>query len=428
MTISKKPKVLVCTVDAWSSKTGADTFSSLLQRYGAENVASLYIRADIADSTSASRYFQIVEGKVLRSIFNRSVTTGQEYKVGDLQEIPDLLEEKARYNSFRKHRWGIFLFAREFVWKMGRWKSKELNNFLDDFKPDVVIFPIEHFIHFNNISEYIIKKCNPKVISFLWDDNFTYKQDPCNIWHLMHRWWCRKSVRRLVELSDTVFALSPKMKEECDKEYHINSVLLTKPIFNQGDFVPYQSRKPIRVLYTGNLLIERDKTIAAIAEGLRKINAVGVNVILDIYTNTVLPQPMIRRSTEGNFCSIHPPVSQTDVFKLQKEADILLFAESLDQKKHQDARLSFSTKITDYFRAGRCIWAVASPTLGPMDYLMRMDAALISTDDATIYDVLKQIVSSPDIICTYAEKGFNCGKKNHDGEKIIKTLHNAILN
>lgn len=425
--MESKPKVLVCTIDAWSSRTGADTFSSLLQHYGAENVASLYIRADIADSTSASRYFQIVEGKVLKSIFSRNVITGKAYSLGELTESHDLSEEKARYNSFRKHRWGIFLFAREFVWKLGSWKSHELNKFLDDFKPDVVIFPIEHHIHFNTLTEYIVDRCRPKVISFLWDDNFTYKQDPHNIWHLIHRFWCRKGVRRLVEKSEIVFALSPKMKEECDKEFGIDSVLLTKPIFNQGEFRAYRSQMPIRILYTGNLLIERDKTIMAIADALRIVNNGENRIVLDVYTNTALSQHAINKITNGGVCTIHPPVPQSEVFKLQEGADILLFAESLDTKKHQDARLSFSTKITDYFRAGRCIWAVASPTLGPLDYLMRMDAALISTDKPSILNVLNNIVKNPNIICQYAEKGFRCGKEHHDGNTILNTFYNAII-
>ena len=72
-----KPRVLVTTVGPWSSTDGSDTMSSLMSEYGAENVASIYIRAAKSDSRSASRYFQIFEGRVMRSIFRGNIHTGE---------------------------------------------------------------------------------------------------------------------------------------------------------------------------------------------------------------------------------------------------------------------------------------------------------------------------------------------------------------
>lgn len=425
----RKPRVLVTTVGSWSSRVGDDSMSSLMQKYGAENVACLYIRADKSDSKSASRYFHIMEGRVMKSIFNRGITTGEEFRPEDI-DIDEKSEEQSaemsRYSSFKKHRWGVFLFARELVWKLGCWKSKELKAFLDDFKPEVLVCPIESYIHFNSINEYIIRRCNPKVIGFLWDDNFTYKQEPFNFWHQLHRVWLRKSVHRIAEKCCEIFCLSPKMKEECDKEFGVDSLLLTKPIFNQGMFKPYEICKPVKMLYTGNLFVGRDKTIKMIADALREINKDGVKVVLDIYTKSEITPNTRKRIEIDGICCIHRSIPQNEVFKLQEEADILLFAESLERKKNQGARLSFSTKITDYFRAGRCIWAVGSPTLGPIDYLQRMDAAIMSTDEKSILSSLKLIIDNPRIIKEYAEKGYNCGIKYHNGDVVLSKLYMMI--
>lgn len=423
-----KPRVLVTTVGAWSDKSGSDTMSALMQDYGAENVAALYIRADKSDSRVASRYFHIMEGRVMKSILHPSIQTGEEFRPEDVRicEVSeDESAEENRYSKFKRHRWGIFLFAREFVWKLGHWKSKELDAFLDDYKPEVLICPIESYIHFNTLNEYIIKHCNPKVIGFLWDDNFTYKQSR-NLSHQIHRVWLRRSVRRMVSKCQTVFALSPKMKEECDKEFGIESQLLTKPIFSQGAFKPYEVGFPIKMLYTGNLFVGRDKTMMVIADALRQVNKDGVKVTLDIYTKSELSEKDRSRIEIDGFCRLHKPIPQSEVFRLQEEADVLLFAESLDRKKNQGARLSFSTKITDYFRAGKCIWAVGSPTLGPVDYLQRMDAAIMGTDYETILSSLNTIVSNPQLVNEYAEKGFTCGQKYHNGEDILAKLYSTI--
>lgn len=425
----RKPRVLVTSVPSWSSRGGSDTMSSLMQEYGAENVAALYIRADKSDSKSASRYFHIMEGRVMKSILHPSITTGEEFRPKDViitESSDEQTAEKARYSTFSKHRWGIFIFAREFVWKLGRWKSKELDAFLDDYKPEVLVCPIESYIHFNTLNEYIIKRCQPKVIGFLWDDNFTYKQEPNNFWHQLHRVWLRRSVRRMVDKCSTIFCLSPKMKDECDKVFGIESQLLTKPIFNQSEFKPFNVGSPIKMLYTGNLYVGRDKTMMAIADALREVNRDGIKVELDIYTKSVLSEKDRARIEVEGACRLHKPIPQSEVFRLQEAAEVLLFAESLERRKNQGARLSFSTKITDYFRAGKCIWAVGSPTLGPIDYLQRMDAAIMSTDAQTIAEALRKMVTDKSIIAEYARKGFDCGKKNHNGDAILNKLYETI--
>lgn len=230
----------------------------------------------------------------------------------------------------------------------------------------------------------------------------------------------------MVNKCQTVFALSPKMKEECDKEFGIKSQFLTKPIFNQGEFKPYVMRSPIKMLYTGNLFVGRDKTMMVIADALREVNKDEVKIILDIYTKSeLLDKDRARIEIEG-ICRIHKPIPQRDIFKLQQEADVLLFAESLDRKNNQSARLSFSTKITDYFSAGKCIWAVGSPTLGPIDYLQRMDAAIMGTDYDTILKSLKMIIRNPRIVYEYAKKGFSCGQKYHNGDDILAKFYYTI--
>ncbi len=429
METKQKPRVLVTTVGAWSSLNGSDTMSSLIMEYGAENVAALYIRAEKSDSPAASRYFHIIEGRVLQSILYRNIVTGEMFTPENVQVAnidDDQAAEQSRYSYFKKHRSYIYVFAREFVWILGKWKSQELKSFLDDFRPDVLVCPIESYIHFNTINEYIIDYCHPKVLGFLWDDNFTYKQAPGNIGHQIHRFWLRKSVRRMVSKCYKVFSLSPKMKEECDVTFGINSQVLTKPIFNQGVFIPYTPSCPIRILYTGKLIIGRDKTIMEIVSAIQEINREGTRAYLDIYTDTGLDDKTLARIQVAGCCTLHDPIPQSEVFKRQAEADVLLFAESLSDR-NLTARLSFSTKLTDYFSAGKCIWAVGHTDLGPIDYLRREDAGLLSVSIQEIFSTLQRMVEDRSLISDYAQKAYRCGVKNHSKEKILKTFYDAII-
>jgi hypothetical protein len=420
-------RVLVSTVGAWSNSVGSNTMSEFFKYYDKDKLANLYIRANISDSSSCKRYFHIFEGRVLKSILKRNTQTGEEYTTDRLtNENTDLDEEKARYDKFRKKKNWLYMFARELVWKFGKWKTKELDAFLDNFDPDVLVCPIESYIHFNRINEYIVKKKHPRVIGFLWDDNFTYKQNPASYGYRMHRWWLRKGVKRMVKLCETIVVLSPKMKMEADKEFGINSVILTKPIFNQPVFNEYMPSRPLRLLYTGNLHVNRDQTIATLVDIIREINKFGHKILLDVYTSTPVKPALESRIKVDGCCIVHKPVKQSEVLQLQKETDVLLFVEALESETGGYARLSFSTKLTDYFCAGKCIWAIGNDQMSAIDYLKSQDAALCSLDRESIKETLIRLVSDNSLVNEYASKGWACGHENHNSAKILNTFYTLI--
>ncbi len=422
------PRVLVSTVGAWSDSVGSNTMSELFREYDKDKLACLYIRADMSDSSSCKRYFHIYEGRVMKSILKRRMATGEEYTLGESNKsTADLDEEKARYNSYRKKSNWFYLFAREFVWVLGRWKTIELDSFLKSFHPDIVFFPIESYIHFNRINEYIIKKCQPKkVLGYLWDDNFTYKQNSGNIGFYLHRWWLRRGVKRLVRKCDTVFAICPKMKRELDDKFGIDSVLLTKPIYQCNEVKATPINYPIRVLYTGKLIYGRDETIAQIVDAIKEVNKDGQKVLLQIYTNTELSPSMRERICVPGCCELKGFVPQSEALRIQKEVDVLLYAESLSNT-NLTARLSFSTKMTDYLAAGTCIWAVGNIDLAPIEYLIEEEAGVVSTDTESIRTALQQIVESQELLREYAQKAQQCGRRNHNAEHIKEVLNKAVL-
>lgn len=426
----EKPKILVSSVDAWSDYVGSDTLSSLLSQFDSSNIASINIRARKSDSKVAGRYFHILEERIIKSIFSPSVLTGEEYtaeKIDDSSsEDAELSRETRRYSKRRFVNQWLLIMIREIVWKLGRWRTRQLNDFVKSFSPDVFFFPIEGYIHLNRINKYIIDHYHPsRVVGYMWDDNFTFKQRNYNPFYLLHRLWLRRSVKQLISRCNSVFAITPKMKRELDAEYGINSILLTKPMKNQTVTVCSEDHSPIRILYTGKLIADRDKTLAEIADAIRDINKGGKKVVLDIYTDTVLSPKMKARLDHPGDCNLMGFIPQAEIIKKQSEADILLFVETLSQKK-LSARLSFSTKITDYFSAGKCIWAVGNKELAPIGYLSEEDAAIVSYSMVSIREQLNRIVKEPDVIIEYAQKAYECGQTYHNSEMITTRFKNVI--
>lgn len=424
------PRVLVSTVGQWSN-VGTDTWSMLLSKYDSSQVASLYLRAIKSKSPYCKRYFHIFEERVMKSLFLPGIPTGEEYfyyskDEPDTKDVSDLQKkEKERYAKFSRKKSWITIFAREFVWIFGHWKSKAFKRFIDDFAPEVLVFPIESYIHLNRINKYIIRKKHPKVIGFFNDDNFSFKQGK-SIGYKLHRLWLRKSVKWLVRHCDTVFAVCPKMKRECDKEFGINSIILSKPMVCNSEFIPYQPNNPIRLFYAGKLYINRDKTIIAIANAIKKINEAGVKVVMDVYSGSALTQETINEIECSVACRFRGEISQSLVFEKMNKSDVLLFVEDLSED-NLAARLSFSTKITDCFGSGKCMWAIGNRDLGPIEYIMEQDAGLVSTTEKEIDETLCRIVEQPEIISDYAQKGYECGQNYHNVDNLVGVFERVIM-
>ena len=123
---------------------------------------------------------------------------------------------------------------------------------------------------------------------------------------------------------------------------------------------------------------------------------------------------------------LHDAVAKEEVLRLQGEADILLFAEALRGKYKNAARLSFSTKLTDYFSAGRCILAIAPPDIAPTEYLADNDIALTADSKEKLLKILRSISEDPDIMKEYADRAYKFGVEYHSPEMTFERFAQTV--
>lgn len=420
----KQPRILVIGISAWNSKSGS-TWPFLLNIYDSSNIANIFARDEIPDSTVCSRYFNISENRVLKSIFNRKIKTGKEISTENCDvSAEDINEHNQRYQKMRKKRRYSLLLARELVWKLGNWKTEELNAFIDDFNPDIILYPMTTNIYHCDLVKYVLNRTGAKTIGYIWDDTFTYKQSD-DLGYKIYRFFQRKAQKKLAKQTDRFFAISDMTKIEADEFFGINSVVLTKPLYCEPNVDYSNFNMPIKAVYTGNLFNGRDKAMVKVVKAAQKINHNEVKIRFDIYTGTDLTEN-IKKELECDYCEIHGPVSQEKVFEIQQKSDLMLFVEDIDGPDAKVARLSFSTKITDYLSSGKCIFAVGHKETAPMLYLIDNEAAIIASDDKEIEEKLEMLVNNSGLLVEYAENARNIGIKNHNKEKILNTFDTVI--
>lgn len=120
-------------------------------------------------------------------------------------------------------------------------------------------------------------------------------------------------------------------------------------------------------------------------------------------------------------------VSADKIPSIQKDADVLLHVEPVDLRGKLQCRQSFSTKIVDYFHSARCIFAVGTPDVASIDYLIKNNAAVVATTEQEIFNRLVEIITKPEMIVDYAQKAWNCGKRNHQIDTTQQGLYEDLV-
>lgn len=420
------PKILFLSVNGWNNTTGTSTITSIIEGYPKECIASIFLRADNPNSVVCDKYFRIDELKVLKSVLKRKVKTGYVVKP-EAEVVVDFVAEQSKQRQLKSKKNALTPFIRDLVWKLGVWKTKELKEFVLDFNPDIIIFPAEGLIHFNNIGLYLSKLLKKPFGLFFWDDNFTYKPLSAFV-PKVYRYFQRRNIKKLAKKASFAFSLNEKMQTECMSELGRESVLLTKPIVCEIENKPYSyNGGVIKILYTGSIYIGRGLTILSLISQIQKVNKNGGNFFLEIYTNSAISEEEKSEYNVEGVSALLPPVTKEEVLKLQQEADILLFAEALEGEYKQAARLSFSTKITDYLSARRCIIAIGPSDIAPMEYFMKADTALVANSSAEILEALEKVLKNPVIMENYAQRSYEYGIKNHNREEVYKTFENIVV-
>lgn len=429
MTDKKLPKILVVSTNAWRDNTGINTLIEFFKCWDNDRIAQIYAKSALPKTSVCNKFFRISENAVMKSVFKRNTRTGMEVENETIVSDADkeaANEEKNLYKHGGKKASLILSICRELVWWIGKWKTKELDKFIEDFDADVLYIPIYPTIYMGRLQKYIIKKTGKPVVSYLADDNYTYKAISKNPLAFAHRFFLRKYIKFIVDNSSQLMVIAPKQKEEYDNLFGKDSVIMTKGIdFSQIPFVEKTVNNPIKMVYTGKLIIGRWLSLAKIAEAMGDINKDETKIELDIYTTDTLTAEQ-EKALNRNGCAVKGALKLDEVQKVQQEADALVFVESLEDKFKYTARLSFSTKITDYLKNGKCIFAIGDKDIAPIDYFNRYDSAITATSYAEIPEKLKMLVENKELISEYSKKAYECGKEHHNIELMNKTLVDTI--
>lgn len=423
------PKVLLVSDATWADDNNiGNTFSNLFGNWDGDKLAMIYARADLPNNSLCNKYFQISENRLLKRLIDKNVKTGVVIDSVEAKKPKDIIEDEEEgrklYSFFKRYRLNIFLIARNTLWRIGNWKTRELDEFIDDFKPDAIVMLACKDSYMNHLQQYIVEKSGVNAALYFVDDIYSTKHFSLSPLFWIHTFSCRSAIRKTVDACEKIYTIVPKQKREYDRLLEVETDIINKGgHFGRELPEPPTLNDPIKLIFTGNIFAGRWETLGKIGQALDNINKDKVKGELYIYSQNELDSKMKKAFDEAESLKFMGGIPAEKVREVQEDGDILLHVESFNLRDKLDTRLSFSTKIVDYFERRRCILAIGWSEAASIEYLVENDAAVVVDDLDKLEETLRKLLDNKSLILDYGERGWLCGQDNHKIEDIREKIY-----
>lgn len=170
-----------------------------------------------------------------------------------------------------------------------------------------------------------------------------------------------------------------------------------------------------RIAYAGSVWPMHWDAVAAVAQGVQRLNAAGTDIEFVLFTDRYFwgrYQDDWRRwnVVDGGL------IPYAELGGALGGCDLLLVASSFEPSQVHMSRSSIQTKVTDYMAAGRPILACGPPQAASNDFLRRHDCALFAEDPApaAIDAALRQCVAAREEGPALARRAWEIVRREHD--------------
>lgn len=423
-------KILIVSNTPWSKENSfGNSFSNIFEGIPDLEFANISCRTVTDLDPIVSACFEISEKSLLKHLKDKRSPSGKKIDIEALKNCKKSAEESNIKTFARKKRWQVLFWARDIIWTLGRWKSQELLDFIDDFKPDLIFQPVYYSSYLNDIACFIQEYTNVPMLGYISDDCYTLRQFSLSPLYWIDRLHKRKKVKKTIEKCKILYVISEIQKRDYEKAFGVPCKILTKSAdFTEPPQLKTSYNTPLQLVFTGNIGTNRWKSLAVIAQALQELNQNGTKAELRIYTATPLTAKMQKALQIDGASYLMGTVPASAIPQIQSEADMLVHVEAMDLKNKLAVRQSFSTKLVDYFKAARPILAVGPKDVASIDHLLQNNCALVADNAADLAVMLSDCLENPKRLHTLVENAFLCGKRHHDAAQMKEMLYADLKN
>jgi glycosyltransferase involved in cell wall biosynthesis len=308
--------------------------------------------------------------------------------------------------------------------------EKRLERELNDLKPAIVYALIGNFC-LTKITVRVCERLGIPLFIHVTDDfvEGLYSSAPMANWFqsLSRKWF-----RRAVAYSSGRATISPYMSQRYEGRHgRLWDWYCTFVEAERYSPTPPPDRKAIRLVYSGNLALSRGESLHLLAVALKEISEeLQLDVRLDIYCPPAEGDRFRRRFSVSPITDLISWAEPEKLPQIFADSDILVHAESLDIEIRKYTDLSFSTKLSQYMMAGRCILMFGPKDIGSSQMVQLADAGIVigSESSAVWKGQLRRLLTDVALRQHHAEKGRQFAMKWFSGEQGRERFRLALIN
>lgn len=389
------------------------TLMSYFSDFQPEEIAQFYIHSEApADNTVCRNYYRFTDKDALRSLIPVG-TWGRAFAAADIQ--PDEMGGdgesgiSAAAYQFGKKRTAAIFAARNLLWKLARWNTKALWDWVDDFDPEVIFFAAGDYSFAYDITLAIAEHTGKPLVVLCVDDFYLYnRNENTALGRLTHRRFM-KTVYKTMDRASELYVISQSMKTEYGKLFGKPCRVLHTAAENRA--LPVQ--ESTQISYIGNLWLKRYESLIRMGRALKSLNEPGCPACIDVYSGEQDPETL-KAMTEENGIRFHGMISPAQVLEVMGRSMAVIHTESFDPGTVPIVRFSVSTKIAESLMYGPCLIAYGPGGIASVDYLKENEAAFVIDDPEKLEQGLRQILTDEALRQRIVDNARALAQKNHN--------------
>lgn len=419
----KDIKCIVVSNNCFSmSNSNGRTMANLMSSFAANNLAQFYIHGE-PDFSICKNYYCVSDRDALSALgFSKCM------KNGKINEETNKSKKEIVQNSNLKNvstKGCRNRYIRNVVWKLSKWWNIHFDDFLQDFRPDVVLLQAGDAPFMYYIARKISKKLNIPLYMFNTENyvlkdtiyNSSKKNDP---FHFLLKRSLKREYKKTMDMVAYCVYCTEYLEEKYQQKYpHPNKSIA---LYVSSDFPLCEEivKDKFIVSYCGNLGVGRTDALYSFATVLNDVNDTA---ILRVYGNFSCEEDKQKLCSLSNV-EYMGFASYEELYNVYCESSLLIHCELEARLKNLET--AFSTKIGDSLKSGRPFLVYASRKYPFVQYLEKNKAAHIASDENELYTVLRKCMEEDEYRKLYVERAIEIAQKNHNLKRNSQVMYSIL--
>lgn len=433
LNLGPNKKVLIISSCCFSkSESNGKVLESLFGTFQKDQIAQFFIRNDEPDWGFCDNYFRVTDKDIIKCLTSKSgghliksnSSNGSQLSGGSVHSnTSGANERKVKKDAF-------ILFLRNLAWKFSPWEKRtKFLLWLKDFNPDVIFVLVGENPFLLDLARKTAAILQKKLVVYsseayyLKDYNYFVPSSEAGklFYPLFHRIY-KQSYKKLMRETDSVLYICPKLMDDFNKLFPINSaVLYPSSTINLEVYDSSNSSSKLRISYLGNLGLDRHKSIIEIGKALQELEPSQSIEVFGGCSNLIKEE--LEKAPGVNY---HGVVPFEQVVKEIDKSDILVHVEGFNPFYVEDTKYGFSTKIADSLMSGRCFFIYAPASVACYEYVHSFNPHCTASTYEDMRNKLNTLISDWKIRKEAAAKGKQVAMNNHTPSSCNAVLLKAL--